>query len=394
VRVVIDGRQGFASAGSFDDDVLESTLADARDNARFSERDEHVALAAPDGIVATPLDLWRHATIALGPTRKIDLALELERTVRSLDPRIAGVRVAAYGDSAGERAIATSTGISVWARGTFCTLSVTALARDGDETTVGGGVSLARGPDDLQLERAAGDAARRATQMLGATQPQSGRITVVLEPRLAAAILGVLGGTLSGEAVLKGRSPFADRLGDTIASPLLTLREDPTDALSSGADEHDGEGLACRRVELVRDGVLSAFLHNTYTARRAGTASTASAVRGARSTPGVGAVALALTPGAGSLADLVSRVDHGVLVQSLSGLHSGVNPVSGDFSVGVEGLMIRGGALAEPVREATIASTIPRLITHISAVGADLEWQPGGTGAATLVIEDVTLSGR
>jgi PmbA protein len=74
-------------------------------------------------------------------------------------------------------------------------------------------------------------------------------------------------------------------------------------------------------------------------------------------------------------------------------LHSGVNPVSGDFSVGADGLMIRDGELAEPVREATLASTLQRLLLDITAVGADLEWQPDGTGAVTLVIRDVALSG-
>jgi PmbA protein len=107
----------------------------------------------------------------------------------------------------------------------------------------------------------------------------------------------------------------------------------------------------------------------------------------------VGATALAVAPGSGSHEELLARVGDGLLVTSMAGLHSGVNPVSGDFSVGVEGLMVRGGSLAEPVREATIASTIQRLLLDISAVGGDLEWLPDGTGGVTLVIPDVALSG-
>ena len=216
---------------------------------------------------------------------------------------------------------------------------------------------------------------------------------MVLEPRLAATLLGILAGTLSGERVVKGRSPFADRVGEQIASPLLHLVDDPTDPRSLGADDHDGEGLACRRTALVDDGVLRGFLHDTWSARRSGTTSTASAVRGYRSPPGVGHQALALRPGATPAGDLLSGVDDGLLVQSLSGLHSGVNPVSGDVSVGAEGLRIRGGALAEPVREVTLASTLQKLLLGVEAVGDDLEWQPGGTGACTLVIGDVRLSG-
>jgi PmbA protein len=394
VRVIEDGRQGFAWAGSLDDDVIADVLAEARDNVAYAQPEPWVGLAEPDGVEPPPIDLWREGLAAQSTERKVDLALELERAVRARDPRISGVRTAQWADGAGEGAVATSTGIAVAGRSTFCHLSVQALATDGDETKTGYGVSVGREPGDVDLDEAAEDAVDRATRLLGAVQPGSGGVTLVLEPRMAATLLGVVAGTLNGESVLKKRSPFADRIGEAIASPLISLVDDPTDPMSLGADAHDGEGLATRRVPLIVDGVLQGFLHNTMTGRRAGVPSTASAIRGYRSTPGVGAQALALATGTGSLDDLVAAVDHGVLVQSMSGLHSGVNPVSGDFSVGVEGLMVRGGQRAEPIREATIASTLQRLLLDVSAVGGQREWTPGGTGAAALLIPGVTLSGR
>jgi len=394
VRVVRDGRQGFAYAGSLDPQVIAEVLADARDNAAYAEPEEWVGLAEPDGVVPVELDLWRDALADMPTDRKVALALELERAVKARDPRVTGVRVAAWGDGSGVGAVATSTGILVAGRSTFCHLSVQALATDGDETKTGYGVSVGRQPDDVDLDEAADDAADRATRLLGAVQPASGTVTLVLEPRMAATLLGVVAGTLNGESVLKGRSPFADRVGEAIASPLVTLVDDPTDPASLGADSHDGEGLATRRVSLIENGVLAGFLHNTMTGRRAGVPSTASAVRGFRSTPGVGAQALAIATGEGTLDQLIAGVDHGVLVQSMTGLHSGVNPVSGDFSVGVEGLMLRRGAAAEPIREATVASTLQRLLLDVAAVGGEREWTPGGTGAAALVIPRVTLSGQ
>jgi PmbA protein len=394
VRVIDDGRQGFAWAGSLDDDVIAGVLAEARDNAAYAQPEDWVGLAKPDGVEPPPLDLWRDGLAAQPTERKVDLALELERVVRARDTRISGVRTAQWADGAGEGAVATSTGVAVAGRSTFCHLSVQALATEGDDTKTGYGVSVGREPGDVDLDEAAGDAVDRATRLLGAVQPASGGLTLVLEPRMAATLLGVAAGALNGESVLKGRSPFADRVGEPIASPLVTLVDDPTDPMSLGADSHDGEGLATRRVPLIVDGVLQGFLHNTMTGRRAGVPSTASAVRGYRSTPGVGAQALALATGAGSLDDLVAGIDHGVLVQSMTGLHSGVNPVSGDFSVGVEGLMVRDGQRAEPIREATIASTLQRLLLDVSAVGGEREWTPGGTGAAAIVIPGVTLSGR
>lgn len=393
VRVIVDHREGFAYAGTLDEAVVLEALAEARDNATFGEPDEFNALATPDGVEPADLDLWPEGLAAVPTADKVALALELERATTGRDPRVSGVRVAMYSDGMGEGAVATSTGIRAWGRAGTSYLMVQALANHDGETQIAGGLSVGREITDLSIDEAADDAVLRATRLLGSTKPQTQRVTLVLEPRMTATILGIVGGMLNGEAMLKGRTPFGDRVGEAIASPLLTFVDDPTDPRSLGAEAHDGEGLACRRNELVVDGVLQGFLHNTYTGRRSGTASTGSAQRGVASTPGVGAGALAVAPGRGTHEEILASVDNGLFVTSMAGLHSGVNSVSGDFSVGVEGLMVRNGALAEPVREATIASTIQRLLLDISAVGADLEWLPDGTGGVTLVIPDVALSG-
>jgi PmbA protein len=272
-------------------------------------------------------------------------------------------------------------------------VSTQPLARHGGETQAGFGHDAARDPDELDLERVAAEAVERATRLLGATKPASGRLTVVLEPRLALTLLGIVSGMLAGDVVLKGRSPFADRVGEQVAAPALTLVDDPTRVESLGSEEIDGEGLACRPNDLLRDGVLQGFLRDSYTGRRTGLGSTGSAVRGTRSLPGVGAQLLVMTPGTRSLEELIGGTELGLFVNSFTGLHSGVNAVSGDFSVGADGLMIRHGELAEPVRELTLASTIQRMLLDIAEVGGDLEWLPSGHGAASLVVRDVAVSG-
>jgi PmbA protein len=393
IRVIAGGRQGFASAGSIDPDVVAETLAEARDNVTFGEVDEFYGLAEPDGIAATEHDHWNEAILGIDAQTKIDLALRLEADVRARDPRISGVRVAAWGDSAGEVAYAASNGISVYDRGTSCSIGIQALANDNGETQTGAAGDAARSLEALDVERVIADAADRATRLLGATKPPSGKISILLEPRLAMTLLGIVADMVDGESVFKGRSPFADRVGEQIASPLLTFVDDPTDSRSIAATAYDGEGLACRRNVLIDAGNLGAFLHNSYTGRRAGTASTGSALRGSRSLPGVGAQVLVMEPGARSFDELVASVDHGLYVSGFSGLHSGVNPVSGDFSVGADGLMIRNGSIAEPVREMTLASTIQRLLLDIVEVGGDLEWLSSGDAAASLIIADVSMSG-
>jgi PmbA protein len=394
IRVVRDQRQGFAYAGSLDADVVEETLAEARDNVAFGTPDEHLGLAVPDGVPAADLDLWREDLEAFPTDRKVELALELERRVKDGDSRIKSIHSADYGDGMVHVAIATSTGISATYRRSSCFLSVYALAGDDDETQTGGGYSVGRGPTDLDVDEAATDAIERATRMLGSTKPPSARLSVVLDPRVTATLLAVLAGTLSGEAVLKGRSLFANRVGESVAAPMLVLTDDPTDPVAYGAAMYDAEGLACRRNRLISEGVLEGFLYDTYSGRRAGVPSTASAVRaGFKSGPGVGARALSLVPGDRSQAEITELVGNGLLVQSISGVHSGVNPVSGDFSVGAEGLMIRGGATAEPVREITIASAMQRMLKDVIAVGNDLEWLPGSASGVTLAIGDMSMSG-
>ena len=393
VRVVSDGRQGFAYTGTLDEAAVAEALAEARDNLTFATPDEFCGVAEPDGVEPAVLDLHRAALADHLTDAKVAMALDLERLTREADGRIAGVESAEYADSVTETAVATSTGIRACSRETGCFVSSYALAEQDGETQTGFGFSLGREPGDLDIARAATEAADRATRMLGAVKPASGRFTVVLDPWVSAQFLGIVGGTLSGEMVQKGRSLFVDRLGDDVASSVVTLVDDPTDAAAFSATATDGEGLATRHNVLIDGGRLDRFVHNSQTARRAGTVSTGSAVRGYASTPGVGVQAVSLLPGPRRPADLIAGIDDGILVQGVSGLHSGVNPVSGDFSTGAEGLRIRRGELAEPVREFTIASTIQRMLHEIREVADDLEWLPMNAAGVTVVIGELTVSG-
>ena len=394
VRVIVDGRQGFAYAASLDEPIVAETVAEARDNAQFGTVDEFLGLVSPDGVEAVDLDLYRPEITSFPAERKVELALELERAVRGADSRIRGVEAAEYGDSVSESAIASTEGIRATTRRSGCSIFASALAGEGTGTMTGTGYSVARTPEDLDMAKAVKDASEKATRLLGARKPASRRLTVLLDPPIAASFLGLLSSGLSASSVIKGRSIFAGREGEAVAVPFLTLVDDPTEPEAWGAGRYDAEGLASRRNVLIEGGVLHGFLHNSYTGRRSGVPSTASAVRGGyRSTPGAGSRALIVTPGDRSQEQLMADVGEGLLVQSVTGLHSGANPVSGDFSVGVEGLLIRDGGPAEPVREATIASTLQRMLLDLVAVGGDREWLPGGAAGLTLVIGDVQLSG-
>ncbi len=393
IRVIRDGRTGFAYAGTLDAAAIASVLAEARDNVSFGTSDEWAGLAEADGVPVVAQTLWSDALAAYPTEGKIELAKELERLTRSVDGRVR-VDDSNYSDGSGEAAVATTTGIRVSGRENGCYLSVSTLADDGDETQTGFGFAVGRSPEEFDLAKAAKEAADRATRLLGAVKPPSKRVTVVLDPYVTAQFLGVISSALNGENVAKGRSLFANRIGEPVASPLFTLIDDPTNPKAYTATDIDGEGLAARRNELIQGGILQGFVHSSYSARRAGTKSTGNAVRGGfKGTPGVGCLAMQLQPGTRSQAELVADVDDGVLIQMVQGLHSGVNPISGDFSTGASGLLISKGQLGGPVREFTIASTLQRMLQDIVEIGGDIDWLPMRAAGVSLVINDITMSG-
>ena len=393
IRVIRDGRTGTSYAGTLDPAVIADVLAEARDNLGYGEVDQWSGLAEPDGVAVTPQVLWSDRLESVPTARKIELAKELERLARAADSRVR-VDDSNYSDSFGEAAVATTTGVRVSGRENGCYLSVGTLADDGDETQTGFGFSVGRDVDELDIEKAAREAADRATRLLGATKPASRRVTVVLDPFVTAQFLGIIGGTLNGDSVVKGRSLFANRLGDQVASPLVTLVDDPTNPLAYTATDIDGEGLAARRNVLIDRGTLGMFVQSSYSARRMGVATTGNGTRGGYAgSPGAGCLALQVVPGTRSQAEIVAGIDDGILVQQVQGLHSGVNPVSGDFSTGAAGITIANGTLGAPVREFTIASTLQKMLLDIAEVGGDLEWLPMRATGVSLVIHDVTMSG-
>ena len=278
-----------------------------------------------------------------------------------------------YGDMAAEAAVATSTGITATARRTICSLSVEAIAGEGADSQTGVGFCAgSRSRATSTSTRRSTDAVERATRMLGATKARSGRCAVVLDSpgHLHLAGRGLVGAVGRGghQGPLVLRRPGRRGGGRAVAGDPV---DDPTDARAFGASTHDAEGLACRRNVLIDDGVLRGFVFDTTAARRAGVSSTASAVRGGyATTPVAGCRALLLSPRDRSAPhEILAEVGEGLFVQSMTGVHSGVNPVSGDFSVGAEGLMIRDGVLAEPVREVTIASTLQRMLQSVAPRG-------------------------
>ncbi len=395
VRAWLGGRVGYAYGTDPSEPGLAAIAARAAEAARIADQDEFAG--PPRAQPAQPLQRLLDPTVAEWPISRVaELALAVERAALSADPRIVGVETAVYADSAERVAIASSTGVcgEFESSSAYAYLQALAAGDSGRETGLGFG--LARGPVGLDPAAIGSEGAARAVAMIGAGKPVSRVCPVVLDPTVDASFAALIGGALGADAVLRGRSPFAERLGEEIASEALTLYDDGLDLAGPASSPFDGEGVPHRRAALIEDGRLHTYLHSTYTARRAGVAATGNAERGGyRSQPSVSASNLIVGAGPLSLEELFGEAAEGVYVTDIAGLHSGVNPVSGVFSVGASGRAIHAGEPAEPVREFTIASDLVSMLRSVRATGADPRWVPFGGSVCTpsLLIGEMTVSG-
>jgi PmbA protein len=393
VRLLVGGRLGYAYVADPELDEVREAVARARENAALATEDEHNVL--PEASVAEPIaSLFRESQASIGADRKVALALDLERLATSSDPRVTKVEQAQYGDAVSRVAIASTGGVAAEYARTDCWCAVVALAEQEDETQTGFSFRVGREIGELDWADVASEAVERGVRLLGATKPPSARVPVVLDPFAGSSFLGVLAGALSAEAVQKGRSPFAGLEGERVGSQVLTLVDDGRLLAGPAAAPFDDEGVPTERTQLISAGTLTGFLHNSYTAHRAGTRSTGNARRaGYRSVPGVGTSNFFVPAGTASVDELLALADGGVLIQDVSGVHSGANPISGEFSVGATGLRISGGALAEPLREMTIASTLPEMLGAVVAVARDLRFFTS-VGVPTILVGEMTVAGR
>jgi PmbA protein len=395
VRVFREGRTGYAYGSDLGEHGLGSLARAAAEAAAVTEADEHAGI--PSGTASAEIGSLSSSDLATWTMQqRIDLALAVERAARSRDQLISNVEDTVYSDSVSRAALANSHGFCSSYEQTQCYAYAYAFAGDGQDRMTGMGVAIGRGPESLDAQAIGEEAADRALALHGARQSKSRRSAVVLDPYVAASFASIIGRTLSADAVQRGRSLFADKEGERIADERLRLSDDGIDPDGLATAPFDGEGVPQQRTPLIGDGTLRGYLFDAYTASRAKRASTGNGTRGSyRVPPSVGPTNLIVEPGEASVEGLLESAHDGFYVMSVSGLHSGVNPISGTFSVGATGRLIEGGELAEPVREMTIASDLVSMLLSVKGVGADARWVPfgGSVKVPALLIGEMTIGG-
>jgi PmbA protein len=399
LRVFLGTRSASASTSDLTPDGIRQLVEGAMALAKVTEEDPFTSLpeTAEFGSLPNNLHLYYDDVYSLPGPERIDWARRCEAAAISADPRITNSDGGSFEAATGRKVLANSRGFVGGYRTSYAGVSAAPIAADANgQMQRDGWWSSARCFAHLESPESIGrEAARRTLRRLGARRVPTQSVPIVFAPEAARSLIGSVFEAASGDSIWRHASFLAGRLGDPIAASALTIIDDNTMLLPSGAggfgtSPFDGEGLPSRRTVVVENGVLRNYLLNTYTARKLGMKSTHNASRGLAGTPGIGCGNLYLEPGTLTPDEIIAAVPAGLYVTSLMGF--GTNIVTGDYSRGATGLWIENGQLTHAVEEVTIAGNLTEMLRNVTAIGNDLVFR-GSVASPTLRIDGMTIAG-
>jgi PmbA protein len=399
LRVFLGTRSASTSTSDLTPDGIRQLVEGALALAKVTEEDPFAGLpeTAEFGSIPGDLHLYYDDVYSLPGPERIEWARRAEAAALAADPRITNSDGGSFDAATGRNVLANSRGFVGGYRSSYAGVSVVPLAMDANgQMQRDYWWSSARRLADLESPESIGqEAARRTLRRLGARRVPTQRVPIVFAPEAAQSLIGSVFDAASGDAIWRSASFLAGRLGGQIAAGNLTIIDDntmllPTGAGGFGTSPFDGEGLPSKRTIVVENGVLRSYLLNTYTARKLGLQSTHNASRGLAGTPGIGCGNLYLEPGTLTPDEMIGAIPAGLYVISLMGF--GVNVVTGDYSRGATGLWIENGALTHAVEEVTIAGNLAEMLLNVTAIGNDLVFR-GTVASPTLRIDGMTIAG-
>lgn len=394
IRVIKEKRTAVCNTSDLTPKALDAMVRTAVELAKISEPDEYAGLPDRDELATDmggALQLYDERIESLSVDEMRDIVLAAEQAAFDYDKRITNSEGAEFGAERGMTVLANTLGFCGAYPYTAASFSVQVMADDADGKkrndywfTAERLFHRLASPEEVG-RRAAG----RAIRKLGARKITTRERPVVWDPRMTAALAGIVSGAASGEALFKRSTFLADFEGAEIASPLVSIVSDATLPAQLGSRPFDGEGVRTRRNPLVERGVFQRFLFDSYYARRAGRRTTGSAARTGDAIT-IGGGNLMFEGGETDATEMIASVKDGLFLTDLMGF--GVNMTTGDFSRGAAGIWIENGELAYPVSEINVSGNLKEMLREIDAVGDDLQWL-AGAAAPTIRMPKLTISG-
>jgi PmbA protein len=392
LRVFVGRRTATSYTSDFSTSARADLVKDTVAMARVTGEDPAAGL--PDEVVPAEdvdLGLFDPSPGQLPTAERIDRARRAEAAALSASPEITNSQGASWSSSEDAVVLANTLGFMGGYRSSSVSFSVVPVAERGGQMQRDYWYSAGRGLGELLAPEEVGRvAAERTLRRLGARKVPTAEVPVVFDPETAAELMGTVFRALSGYSVFRNATFLKDRVGEQVASPLLTLVDEGRRYRGLGSRPFDGEGLPTRRNVPLDNGVLRFYLCDSYAARKIGARPTGSARRGIGGGPTVGAGNLFFEPGDAPPDAIVGGVERGLYVTDLIGF--GIDLVSGDYSQGAVGHWIEHGRLVHPVHEVTIAGNLKQMLLDVDGVGNDLEFR-GSSASPTLRVRRMTVSG-
>ena len=391
LRVMKDKRLGFSY--STDREAFSSVVEKAVEAARWVDRDEYLELPEPSDSASVEIfDPEISSTSEGEAVKKVSL---LEQAAYNEDKRIRNIRTARGSFRNSETIIMNSKGVGRQYSSTTCTAQIMAKAEDGQDSQMGWYFMGSRFLNEVSFEDVGKYAARRAIQLLGSKRMYARKTPVILDNSVAVEFMGIFASSLSSESVQKGKSLLSGKKGKKVISPKINMVDNGLIPGRLGSRPVDDEGVPSQDKTLIKEGILTGYLYNTYTAKKEGVSSTGNAVRSSfTGLPSVGLSNLYIEAVSRSdvlsIEEIFKAADTCLYVTEAMGVHT-ANPISGEFSVGVSGLLIEKGEIAFPVKEAVISGNILSFFENIEAVGDDLVFF-GNVGSPSLLFGPTDIS--
>ena len=394
-RCVVNGRMGYASTESLDSAQAAELVDRAADNAAVLECDDPVILGE-GGQRYEPLERKLYDL----PTTEalIDAALDIQRAVYAANSKVVDGTTSQCISEKNQIGIWNSKGLDLSYVNQIAGAVVAAVVSDG--TAMANDAKIRLG-ELSKIDKASlvQDAVQGALEKLGGEVAPTGVYPVVFSPKAMSELLKTFSGVFSAEAAQKGLSALADKEGQTIATPLLTIMDDPFHPENPMPMPFDAEGSPTHKKAVVEGGILRTLLHNLKTANKAGVQTTGNAAKSGYKAPiGVRPFTMYIAAGFSSVEALMCQAGEGIYIDALHGTHAGTDSVSGDFSIQSTGYLIQDGKRTSRIKGFTVAGNFYEMLKKITAVADDVELPMAlgltAFGSPTVLVDGLSIAGK
>ncbi|WP_026689704.1 TldD/PmbA family protein [Alteribacter aurantiacus] len=396
-RGLINGQMGYAYTEKIDHSSVQLLVDGAKENAFILDTEDHEDLySGADSYPA--LDLFADELENVSPSTKIDFLKEVEKACFARSNKVSSVNYCMLQSFSSDKRIANSKGLDVMDRGNGIFVFVSVVVKDNEDIKSAQKLAISRDFSAFEAEKIANVAVDEALSYLGAESVKSGYYPVIFKNKAAAALLQTFVGSFSADNVHKGKSRLANKVGEKIAGKNITIIDNPHDTKGFSSRSFDSEGVPTKPLHVLEEGVLKTYLHNRKTAKKDGVSSTGHASKASyKGTIGISPSNLYIKAGEESFDHIVSNSKEAIVITSLQGLHSGANPISGDFSLAAHGYLVKNGKILRPVNQITVAGNFFSLLNDVESVGNDLETElpsGGAIGSPSLKVSKLSVGGK